>query len=432
MIAETKPTSPSVEEQAFEKHVQKNLPWNFSVNLMDLSFIMFAHGLVSRETVIPVLIATLTDSKLAVGLIAATYAAGVNIPQLFIANYSEGLRFKLPFVKIWGGWGERVPYLLIGILVWFLAVPNPSLTVVLILILLSISAFGMGIATPAWYDIIAKAIPVERRGIFAGVGHGLGALIGIAGAWFVGIVLDRYDFPNNFTILFVLAAFFMGVSWIGLALNREPPSLKTKERMEMGAYLRELPTILRSNSNYSRFLISRAMVHLGAMAIGFFIVYGTERFDIDGAGVGLLTAILIGSKAVTNVLWGVLGDRYGHALVLRAAAVAVALAALVAWMAPSFWWLALTFVLLGAYLAADEVSALNIILEFCEPEDRPTYIGLTNTLFAPIMIIAPLLGGWLAEVNGYRPMFIVAFVIAMIGALMLVFWVREPRVPSVV
>ena len=105
----------------------------------------------------------------------------------------------------------------------------------------------------------------------------------------------------------------------------------------------------------------------------------------------------------------------------------MALAALIAWMAPSFRWLAVTFVLLGAYLAADEVSALNIILEFCEPEDRPTYIGLTNTLFAPIMIIAPLLGGWLAEVNGYRPMFIVAFVIALIGALMLAFWVREPR-----
>ncbi|MEM7127892.1 MAG: MFS transporter [Chloroflexota bacterium] len=421
------PEADILDEQAFDEHVQKNLSWNFSVNLMDLSFIIFAGSLVSRETVIPVLINQLTDSKLAIGLLVAIYAAGVNLPQLFIANHSEGMRYKLPFVKFWGGWFERGPYFLIGLFVWFFAMQAPSMTVVFILLMLAVSAFGMGIATPAWYDIIAKAIPVERRGIFSGIGHGLGAFIGIAGAYFVGVILDAFDFPNNFAILFVVASFFMFISWIGLALNREPASLKTKERIELSEYLKDLPQILQTNANYSRFLISRALVHLGAMSIGFFMVYGTERFDIDGAGVGLLTGIMIGSKAATNLLWGLIGDRYGHKSVLTGAAFAVALAALIAWMASSFWWLAVTFVLLGAYLAADEVSALNIILEFCVPEDRPTYIGLTNTLFAPFMIVAPLVGGWLTDVSGYRPMFAVALVVGLIGSLMLAFWVREPR-----
>lgn len=416
------------EERAFGEHVQKNLTWNFSVNLMDLSFIIFAGSLVSRETVIPVLINQLTDSKLAIGLLVAIYAAGVNLPQLFVANYSEGLRFKLPFVKRWGGWGERGPYLFIGIFVWLFALQAPSITVAFILIMLAVSAFGMGVATPAWYDMIAKVIPVERRGIFSGIGHGLGALIGIAGAYFVGVILDAFSFPNNFALLFIVASVFMFISWIGLALNREPPSLKTKERMTLNAYLNDLPQILRGNTNYSRFLVSRAMVHLGAMSIGFFMVYGTETFEIDGAGVGLLTGIMIGSKAATNLLWGLIGDRFGHKAVLTGAAFAVAMAAIIAWMAASFWWLAITFVLLGAYLAADEVSALNIILEFCAPEDRPTYIGLTNTLFAPFMIVAPLLGGWLADTSGYQTMFILAFAIALIGSLMLAIWVKEPRV----
>jgi hypothetical protein len=34
-------------------------------------------------------------------------------------------------------------------------------------------------------------------------------------------------------------------------------------------------------------------------------------------------------------------------------------------------------------MSADSVSRMNIILEFCAPEDQPTYIGLTNTLLAP-------------------------------------------------
>ena len=67
------------------------------------------------------------------------------------------------------------------------------------------------------------------------------------------------------------------------------------------------------------------------------------------------------------------------------------------------------------------------ILEFCAEEDRPTYIGLTNTLLAPVLIVAPLLGGWLAGRIGYSNLFLIAAFFAAIGGLMMSFWVREPR-----
>jgi MFS family permease len=113
--------------------------------------------------------------------------------------------------------------------------------------------------------------------------------------------------------------------------------------------------------------------------------------------------------------------------VLASAAFLMALAALVAWVAPSTAWLALTFVLLGAYLAAESVSSLIIILEFCAPQDRPTYIGLTNTLLAPVFILAPLIGGWLATIAGYRGLLLTAMLISTLGGLLFVFWVHEPR-----
>ncbi len=85
------------------------------------------------------------------------------------------------------------------------------------------------------------------------------------------------------------------------------------------------------------------------------------------------------------------------------------------------------FALLGAFLSADTASFLNIILEFCADEDRPTYIGLTNTLLAPVTTLAPLVGGWLAVQLGYRPMFAFAALLACLGAGLLAGWVREPR-----
>jgi MFS family permease len=404
-----------------------DVPWNFTVNVVDIMFITLGLSLVSRETVMPVLASYLTDSKLVIGLIPAIFSLGFYLPQLLMANFSEGLRYKKPFVMLVGGLGERLPYLLIGVAVWALAASAPTLTMGILLAGLGISAFGAGIGTPAWYDMIAKVIPVHRRGIWSGIGHSLGALMGIGGAFLVGYILAFYLFPTNFAILFFLAAVAMTISWGGLALTREPPSVVNGERTPIRSYLRRLPAILRRDRNYTRFLLSRSLVQLGTMAGAFFIIYGTEHFQIDGIGVGRLTAILIGSTAVMNLVWGFIGDRLGHKAVLAGAAFCMAGAVAVAWTAPSQAWLSITFVLLGAYLAADMVSGLNIILEFCTPEERPTYIGLTNTLLAPMVTLAPMLGGWLADTVDYEGLFSVALAVATLGGLLITLWVREPR-----
>ena len=410
-----------------EQEVKKNLPWNFSVNLIDITFITLGLSLVSRETIMPLLVSKMTDSKIAIGLIPAIYSLGFYLPQLLTASYAERLKWKKPFVVLLGGLGERVPYLLIGIVIWGFASGSATLTLVLFFLLLATTAFTNGVATPAWFTLIGKVLPVNRRGIFFGVSGGLGALMGILGAYFVGQVLDRVTYPNNFAILFGLAFIFTAISWVGLALNREPESPVVKQPVPLTRYLKQLSTILRSNKNYTRYLISYSTSKLGAMAIGFFLVYGDTSFNLSGVQVGTLTGVLIGSEAVLNLIWGSIGDRLGHKVVLTGSALSLALAALVAWQTSGMGGLIATFVLLGGAISADNVSKFNIVLEFAAPEDQPTYIGLTNTLLAPVTTLAPIIGGWLATWAGYQGMFVVAMVIASGGGLLLAFWVRDPR-----
>jgi MFS family permease len=128
-----------------------------------------------------------------------------------------------------------------------------------------------------------------------------------------------------------------------------------------------------------------------------------------------------------NLVWGMVGDRYGHKTVLAAAPFVMVLAVLNTWLAPTVGWLLLTFVLLGVYQAADSVSSFNIIVEFAPPANRPTYIGLTNTLLAPMLTLGPLVGGWLATVLGYSGLFGAGLTIALLGGLLMTLWVREPR-----
>ncbi|MCY3799297.1 MAG: MFS transporter [Chloroflexi bacterium] len=412
--------------QKVDSSVERNLPWNFSVNLIDISFITLAFSIISRETITPLLISNLTDSKIAIGFVPAIYSIAYYLPQLFAANHAERLKRKLPFVMLIGGLLERVPYLFAGLAILLFAESAPIAALLCLYLVIGLGAFGNGVATPAWFSMIGKVLPVNRRGIFFGVSEGFGALMGIIGALFVGRVLDDLGYPLNFATLFLVAAIFMGISWIGLALNREPESPIVKEHIPFSRYFRRLPAILRDNRNYRRFLLSYCISRLSTMGVGFFIVYGNERFQLSGADVGLLTAILIGSQAAMQLLLGWLADRRGHKANLTISGFALAIAAVLAMGASDLIGLIPAFILLGVGLASDHVSRLNIILEFAVPEDQPTFIGLTNTLLAPVVFLAPIFGGWLADV-GFEALFTLMIVCGFAGGLLLFTWVKEPR-----
>jgi MFS family permease len=414
------------EQQAFKQQVERDFRWNFGVNLIDAVFYSLGLNLVSQATIMPLLVSELTDSKVLIGLIPATYRVSYLLPQILTANYTGRLRVNKPLVLLVGSVGERLPYLLIGLAIWGLASPAPAWALALFFLLWATTAASNGTITPAWYSMIAKVIPVERRGLWSGLGRGLGALLAIAGAKLSESILVRWPFPANYAICFVLAFVAVMISFGGLALTREPASPAVKPKTGQWEYLRQLPALLRRDGNYVRYLVARTVANLGAMAAGFLMVYGKESVPGAIGQVGTLTAILVASQAAMNVVWGLIADRMGHKVVLVAAAVAMAGAAAAALWVPSVPGLWVAFGLLGLSLSAESVSHMNIILEFCVPEDRPTYIGLTNTLLAPGML-APVLGGWLATRAGYPGLFGVAIAFSVLGGLVLAIWVREPR-----
>ena len=414
-------------ERKFDAFVARNFRWNFSVNLLDISFITLAFSVISRETITPLLVSNLTDSKIAIGLVPAIFSISFYLPQLFAANHAERLKRKLPFVMFVGGVLERVPYLFVGLAILLFAKSTPLLALFCLYLVIGLGAFGAGVATPAWFTMIGKVLPVNRRGIFFGLSSGLGTLMGIIGAYFVGIILDDFGYPQNFATLFLIAAVFMGISWIGLALNREPESPVVKKQISQRRYFKQLPGILRENHNYRRFLLSYCINRLSLMGTSFFIVYGNDNFSLSGADVALLTAVLIGSEAVMQLALGWLGDRRGHKLNLTISGFAIGLAALLAITASDLVNLIPAFVLLGTALASDRISHLNIVLEFAVPEDQPTFIGLTNTLLAPVTFFAPIFGGWVATTFDYSSLFTLTLLCGIVGGALLALWVKEPR-----
>ncbi len=405
----------------------RNLRWNFTVNVLDNMLFALAASLVAQETILPLLVSKLSESPLLIGLIPALYSIAYYLPQLFMANHAEGLRRKLPFVVLFSGIFQRLPIPLIGLSLLLFAESQPTLALALFFALFATSAFGGGVVTPAWYTMIGKVMPVRRRGIFFGIANGGGMLMGVAGAVFVGRVLDEVAYPVNFALLFGVAGVIHIVSWTCLALTREPPSEAVKASGGLRQYLRRLPGILRARRNYRRFLLTYGLLRVSLMSTSFFIVFGEKSLRLSGAEVGMLVAVFIGTQALMQPVMGSVGDRWGHKRNLSLASLSIVLASLCALLAADVTGVALALALLSCAISCDSVSQHNIVLEFAPPRDQPTYIGLTNSILAPVSFAAPLLGGWIAGQFGYSALFAASICVGLCAGLLFFRWVVEPR-----
>ncbi|MFO7696816.1 MAG: MFS transporter [Anaerolineae bacterium] len=406
--------------------MQSNLRWNMGAGIIDAIFFSLGAQVIANETVIPLLLTRLGASSVILGLITALGNLGILLPQLFGAGISQERRYKKPITMLFGI-GERLPFLLIGVVIWLWGSGAPRVALFAYVILRILSSISVGTIIPAWYTLIGKVIPTRRRGLFFGLGRGSGALLGVGGALLAGYLLDSQGFPRGFALCFMIAAASMFVSWMGLAITREPPDLIVKPHTPMRAYFARLPAILRVNRNYARFVAARCVTILGTMALSFFIVYGSGRFDLTGGVIGGLTATISTSQAVLYLVWGLIADRYGHKRVLCAGAVAMTGAALVALWTPEIAGLYVAFALMGAAIAAEMISSSSIVLEFAPLDEQPTYVGLSNTLVAPFRALAPILGGALAAGLGYGGLFAVAALFSLLGALSMALGVHEPR-----
>jgi MFS family permease len=103
------------------------------------------------------------------------------------------------------------------------------------------------------------------------------------------------------------------------------------------------------------------------------------------------------------------------------------LSSFLAWFAPSLAWFFPIFVLTGFTNVSIWTNGMTMSVDFSGEEERPFYIGLAQSLTAPATIIAPLIGGWIADTKGFTFTFAVSCVLSVVMISILVFLVKEPR-----
>ena len=410
-----------------QQQIERNYRWNFLVNSLDGASFWFGMSFFSSTIILPLFVSHFTDNPVFIGLISFLGWAGVLLPQLFMVNAVERAPQKKFFPVTLGFFLERLPIFLLAPATYFLATSQPILALVLFFGLYTWHNVGAGVVIVGWQDMIAKIMPVDKRGRFFGITNFIGNGTGILGAMAVPFVLNKYAFPRGYVFSFGVTAALFFISWVFLSLTREPAVHSSKPSVSQLDYMRSLPEILRRDRNFRMYLLSQIIFSLSGMATGFLVVYTVQAWNLpDAEASGFMIALQIG-LALANLFFGFLADRKGHKLSLEICWLLSALSLVLAVIAPSPAWFFPIFFLRGAVNAGTFISGMSIVYEFTEAENRPTYIGLANTIPGVAVSIAPLIGGWLAGAMSYQAMFILSAIIGVVSWVLLRFAVREPR-----
>lgn len=409
-----------------EKEIKQNLKHNVTANLTDGALFGAALGFTSFSTILPLFVASLTDSTTLIGLVPAIHSAGWLLPQLFTASHVSRLRrYKSNVLMM--TIHERVPFL--GFAIVALLIPKIGFQIALLLTftLLIWQGLGGGFAANPWTSMISKIIPADSRGTFFGMQAGLANLFISIAAIGAGYVLDYFAYPLDFALCFFIACFFFTVSWFALAATREPEDTEKIIDEVQVPFWENAKKILSKDKNFSWFLSARTLAQFASMGFSFYIIYALREFNMTEIIAGYLTATLTISATIANMSMGWLGDKFGHRSMVIFGACAIFLSSLLAWLASSINWFYPIFVLAGIANVSIWTIGMTMTVDFASESERPMYIGLSQTLTAPAAIIAPIIGGFVADTFGFTSTFIVSTVLAVVMLGILIFLVKEPR-----
>lgn len=428
-------------EAAYERFVWKNLPRNFAGHFLHGMLGMTGFRLFNAPTFLPAYLHLLSGSDFIVGLGQSLQQLGGVVSPVIGATQIEHRKRVLPVAMLMG---TLMRIQILGVAVAGFVLHGYPLLIAILAFLFLLGLFS-GPQSVAFQLLLAKVIPIVRRGRLQAFRNVTGGAIAAALAWFAGrYLIQRNVLGNGYGTTFLLAFVLTSLGLTALRLlmrEPEPPTIRAKGRII--DRVREFPTLLTTDRGFMFFMIAQTLAVAGRVAAPFYILYAGHSMALNGKNLGLVSLAFLGADTVTNLGWGLAGDRFGFrstfigSLVLWIAATGLLMAA------PAMPGLHLSsigghaigvraliftaFFGLGAAQSGFMMSSQTMVLEFGARDDIAMRLALTSTAQGAMSAIGPLAGGVLAVTLGYEILFGVSIGFLVIALFVLVGLVEEPR-----
>lgn len=395
---------------------------NFFFFLTDNILFMLAMSIIGPSTLIPDFIRQLTRSEVLIGLSSTLFEVGWTLPQLFIARLI--VRFAR---KKWWFIGPNIPVRFVmlifaGVTV-LLGKDRPESILIAFLICYLIAAIGDGLVGVPWMDLVGTSLNNTWRARMFGFTAALTGLLMLGISPLIGYILGGVGlaFPNNYALVFAFAGVLFVISIIPPMFIHELPGGKAVEKIApFGEFFPALGRVLRDDRSFRNMLIAKLFTSLFLMAGPFYIGFATVQLGLSSTvAVPTLLAMqtigaLIGSVAIS---WLMARSSLLYIRVALAVGLLLPISALLASVLGPIP-LYVGFLISGMALSNLWMGYQNFVIGHANADQRPTYAGLFNTISAVVALLAPIIGGTIAQNLSYTALFGVALVMGVLALLM--------------
>ena len=391
---------------------------NFWLGVYNGIFVNGSEAFFHSTLVLAPFLAALGAPDAVVGLVPALRIGGWYLPQLLVAHRLAHEPLKMP-------WYRRMS--LVRVSAWglmtaavFLLGHRPGLVVLVVLAMIAINAIAGGVTGVPFADVTAKVVPHFRLGTFWALRNAVGgALALVAGVVLRHILASGVPFPRDFGTVFLLGTVLAGVAYLSFSMVREPagkPALKQPFLTMIGA----IPGVMRQDPSLRRFLRVRFLGLLALMADPFYAVYAIHVLGAPSRVLGSYVIVATFASIGANFVFRGPANRARNVTILQLGVVMLLLAPIAALALPDWRVFAIVFAFSAAGNSSVGIAAWNLLYALAPEEERPLYVGLSNT-YLSLPSLAPVLAGSLVPLVGYPTLFVAA---AVSGATALAFAFR--------
>ncbi len=302
--------------------------------------------------------------------------------------------------------------------------------------ILFIFALCRATAETGGYPWKKEAVPDSIRGKYSAINNMSTTTAGIIVAIAAGYIIDTYSGLAPFMGLIAIGIVFGLLSIV--AFSRVPPENKEDRQPASTNHLKEMGHALH-NRNFVFFLLVLGLATVGGQAVISFVPLYMK--DEIGLSEGVVILLSIGTSIgalLTSFLWGWAADRYGSKPVMQLSLLLM-LTLPISWFLlpannPASAPLAMAIaVVAGIATLAWQISWTRYLFVNAIPEEnKAVYLAVFYAWFAIVAGFGPLLAGQILSLsqglegavgqfslNAYTPLFMMSFVLVIIGSLVL-------------
>jgi len=378
--------------------------WNFKAFLWHAVFLSLAANFMDVNTVVPSMILKLGGTSVHLGFLTAIMIGGASFMQLIFSFALSNEAYKKKWLLL--GINVRVITLfLLALLFFFSSQLSTSFTFISLFVLITIFSFSGSFANISYIDINGKVIAAKDRKHFFSLKQFLSSTGLIISALLARHLLKITKFPENYTILFMLAGALLFIASFGFyALKETIPS--TNKRRKFKDFFQQMPVEIRQNSNLKNYLFIINFLGIGISLLPFVILLAKKQFDFTAAMVGNFVLLSTIGMLIGSLTLYFLAKRFTYKRVLIVdvfIGASLPIAALI--LSNNAFLYQGIFIVAGIFASTYKISVNGMLIEISNNENRTFYAGISGAGNIFTMIF-PIIAGVFISYFGFTWVFV--------------------------